>query len=511
MKFKFIIILSIVIQTIVISTNSFSQNWAPVKTGITSNFSCDTSNIIFSVWVDSVEFYGNDSVYYLNRVVRPCDTCSIYYIDSIMQYIGLNFSLSNNLFLKNQPQFLQRKINYNTLLSSSWLNDTASYALYPQLNVGSNWVFDTLRSITANLTNKTTGLVLGINDSLVTIIFSTGDSIVLSKNYGIIKFPAVSGSNLYYRLIGIEGIINIGVKVPGFFDIFNYNIGDEFGYKYQAYSPESWLQLDDQYIVIQKDSFPDSLHYIVTGNWNGLGQETNGFTSYYGSFTCNLKYYFDNVFYSGYQIQEEQNHVGFGINFFDNHSFELINIYQGSWDKTFSTTYFNDSLQRISKEINPELLFSPSEYNDTIANKDLLIEYLPGINGKTYHCIVTQGVGYNLINIKDFENEQYKRLTFLVLNGDTILNYLTNISQKDVSILKVYPNPVKQNLIIEGLNNLEYFQLYNYSGELILQERFKNYSTNEPTVINMSGITTGLYIIQIVTKEGTICKKIIKE
>ena len=218
-KFKLLMVLFVIIQTIAISTNSFPQNWAPVKTGITSNFSCDTSHIIFSVWVDSIDFNGTDSVYFLNRVVRPCDTCSINYIDSIhQQYPGY----SNNLFFRNQPQFLQRKINWNLLSLSSWLNDTASWALYPQLNSGSNWLFDTIHSITANLSDKTTGLVLGMNDSLEIIILSTGDSIVLSKNYGVVKFPAVFGTNLYYRLIGIEGLINTGIKVPDFFDIFNY-------------------------------------------------------------------------------------------------------------------------------------------------------------------------------------------------------------------------------------------------------------------------------------------------
>ena len=79
---------------------SSAQNWLPVRTGLQSNFNCDTSRILFSIKIDSVKFNNGDSIYYLNRVVRICDTCSSSFINDQLP-IAQNYAyegLSSDFF-----------------------------------------------------------------------------------------------------------------------------------------------------------------------------------------------------------------------------------------------------------------------------------------------------------------------------------------------------------------------------------------------------------------------------
>lgn len=75
--------------------------------------------------------------------------------------------------------------------------------------------------------------------------------------------------------------------------------------------------------------------------------------------------------------------------------------------------------------------------------------------------------------------------------------------EKDV---KIYPNPIKDNLVIEGISNAN-IELFNLQGQFI-----KNvHTTGNKTSIDMSDIDNGVYSIKITTKDGIIVKKILKQ
>ncbi|MEO6303245.1 MAG: hypothetical protein ABIP51_08730, partial [Bacteroidia bacterium] len=79
-----------------------------------------------------------------------------------------------------------------------------------------------------------TKTVFAVSDSIKTIVIGLNDTLVLSKSFGIIQFPKPYSLNKYYRLVGIENAATYdvnavyGTKVPNFWDMYNYTIGDMF-------------------------------------------------------------------------------------------------------------------------------------------------------------------------------------------------------------------------------------------------------------------------------------------
>ena len=68
----------------------------------------------------------------------------------------------------------------------------------------------------------------------------------------------------------------------------------------------------------------------------------------------------------------------------------------------------------------------------------------------------------------------------------------------------VYPNPVNNHLQIQLSTTLEFKKatIYNYYGQLVLQSK--------TTPINVSGLSSGVYFLEVETNKGKGIKKIIK-
>ena len=75
--------------------------------------------------------------------------------------------------------------------------------------------------------------------------------------------------------------------------------------------------------------------------------------------------------------------------------------------------------------------------------------------------------------------------------------------------LKFFPNPVTDNLTINGNNNLESITIYDINGRL-LQEIFFIGNQLERT-ISLSELETGMYLLNIVSTKGQLVKQIVKE
>jgi len=67
--------------------------------------------------------------------------------------------------------------------------------------------------------NKTEKEIFNRADSIKTIQLSTGDTIIISKNYGIFRFDDIFENNKY-SLVGINNLL--GDSVPDFFDFFDF-------------------------------------------------------------------------------------------------------------------------------------------------------------------------------------------------------------------------------------------------------------------------------------------------
>lgn len=71
----------------------------------------------------------------------------------------------------------------------------------------------------------------------------------------------------------------------------------------------------------------------------------------------------------------------------------------------------------------------------------------------------------------------------------------------------MYPNPPTDNVNILSDFNIESITVYNFAGQLVLTEIVNNTTYH----VNTSYFETGVYLLQIETKEGRIAKRIIIE
>jgi hypothetical protein len=471
------------------ATIANAQNWSPVATGNKYHYTCDTTQTIFTLFADSFDVQGSDTLFYMNRIVLPCDTCT-----NLSGYQSCG--IVERIFLKNQPQFLMR----NCFVSDTaiWAYSNGSFALYPKLTVGSNWIFDTLNNVTATITEKATGNVLGYNDSICVMILSTGDSLVLSKNFGVVIFPVFGGG--YFRLYGIEGNISIGERLAGFKDFFNFNVGDYFVYRTIEYSSEPPMDYSHlkrwHYEITAKTNYADGFGYTFEGYsctdvWACINpvpltttvcyRDTAGCTGYVESNSFSDTRKFLNS-YSYSFIESEIDNFGQPY------------LYSMEWYKINDTTYCRSKayamcyLYPSSPNFHPDVLVS--YYTNLLPPEDCMW----GNDG--FPCnqfTAREGVGLIFNQFTFFEHGRLAEILVAVVNNVTYYNMLVGSGEiEDLMLLpEVFPNPASKNITLT--NGLLYFSatIYSTSGkkvkELIL--------SGDQTEVDVSFLNPGMYFV----------------
>ena len=215
---------------VISSMRMLAQNWSVFNPSYRYNYSLENEGYTTAVvFADSTLTSGSDQVFSLNRIVLKCD---VQY--PFMQAEGCT---DTSYWLANQPQFLQRRIVYSG--QDYRLSDTGNYIIKHLEPVGSPWLFNATYSITAHVQSKIQKNIFGTVDSVKIILLSTADTILLSKQFGIIKYPAKFGLNWYYKLRGIENKASYditalyGEKVPNFYDFFKLKVGTKLYYSTQ--------------------------------------------------------------------------------------------------------------------------------------------------------------------------------------------------------------------------------------------------------------------------------------
>jgi hypothetical protein len=196
----------------------WAQDWNIVVPGRLYNYSLD-SVITTTIRVDSAYAEQGDSVYVLNRVCTVCNNCE-------------NKYFSRAVFLNNKPVFLQGEV-VRKATRDFHLRDTASFVIRSAAGLNESWLFDTVNQRTATLRSVTNQVLFGSTaDSVMLITVADADTILLSKHYGIVKFPDFRGH--HYRLLGVEGPNPSGKRNFYFPDFFNMETGDVFQYHIQS-------------------------------------------------------------------------------------------------------------------------------------------------------------------------------------------------------------------------------------------------------------------------------------
>jgi len=206
-----------------------AQNWQPLNKS--NQYTYFTSSAFSSATViktDSTGLQGSDSVFFLNRVVAPV-------------------SGNVNHKLINQGQFLGKKLVERSSGLLTFMG-TKDFTLNIYARLGDSWIFDTARGYTATIIQLKYDTLFGQQDSMKVVSVSNMDTIVFSKNFGIVSFRD-SSSSLTYSLKGIQNL-NLGYHIPMFADIYTFNVGDVFQYRKLNYNdryPDGSLIYNDYY------------------------------------------------------------------------------------------------------------------------------------------------------------------------------------------------------------------------------------------------------------------------
>jgi hypothetical protein len=87
-----------------------------------------------------------------------------------------------------------------------------------------------------------------------------------------------------------------------------------------------------------------------------------------------------------------------------------------------------------------------------------------------------------------------------------IIDYTTGVVETVLPNINIYPNPSKDWIKIDGLTESSNIQIFDITGKLILQQEYQ-----VDDKIDISSLTTGMYILNIRNSEGVSSKKIIKQ
>ena len=179
----------------------------------------------------------------------------------------------------------------------------------------------------------------------------------------------------------------------------------------------------------------------------------------------------------------------------------------------------NNKLTSLDVSKNTVLFFLGCYQNlltDLDLSKNTSLTQLLCSNNKLISLNVKNG---NNLNIIDFDSKQNPNLNCIQVDNaaystsnwtnkdswstfNTNCGYLSVVDSKK-SVLKIYPNPVKNKLNIQTTDQLEKAQIYSINGQLLKTSFLKE--------INVSDLPKGTYFMKIKTDKGLQTEKMIKE
>lgn len=459
---------------------TLAQNWKPLNTTEKYNFQNNTANYVSNtLWVDSIEINGTDSIFYLNRVVLVCDTCQS------------SISLYPEFKLKNQGQFLQKQMVKKSD-GDFCFEGNSNFVLKPYANLGIAWLADTLNNISAEIILLEEQMIFGNVDSVKTIQFSNGKEIILSKNHGILFFTDFE-NEVTYDLVGIEGR-DIGTVVPDIFDFYNFEVGDVFQYRYDYANcvPCFYINRLWKETIISKEVYPDSIVYereVIENGWSS-------------SITEEFIIYFDTTHPTNYYNLELTPNPSEDNDIYKDHASSYIDD-NGLVTKIFGTSYEASFGGEIALNY----------VNASTTNNDLLMT----TDGGTFH-VYKEGLGEVMNLYQVFETTSSLILEGHVKDGDTtgvvlsdieIMTSLNDLKYDDLTF-GVSPNPFYENAQITFSKNTTerlLLQVFSFSGQLIFENEIPKGSLTYE--INRNELNDGMYMLKVIGEEVNGSKKIV--
>jgi len=453
--------------------NSFGQNWNLLVSNKTYFYQHTDSTFISNVvHVDSLDISGLDTSYHLNRKIIKCDTCTV---------IPNN---SNDGFLYHgyAKEFFGYTVDFDNT-NDYYLVDGGIIKHNAQL--AGNWLFST--GITATIISVGEESIMGNTDSVKTIELTGGDTIKISKNNGVIRYPDLSNPPEFYELVGYhENQLSFGEYLPNFWRTYDFSVNDKF-----SYYLESWI-IDNKTLykitleILEDLSTSTKKEFVV--RMLGTVNYENGWSSQpiFTSSTVNL---LDTISleYSPNALEELYS----GISTFYHSDNEDMTLYP----HLFTNNFFAPSTQFGS----PEIQVGTQGYYGQFGNSKETQQYV-GIGDSLFY--ITNWFNYNSFFSNEFGRTQQiwfdfewlgdHRLEGAIVDGDTtgnVYHFNEDIGFNNYeNALSFYPNPAKDFIKFQG--NFDQIQIFSIEGKLIR-------SINQPNgLLNIQDLNSGLYILQ---------------
>lgn len=523
---KLRVLYSIILLHIISLT--YSQNWAVFNKNYRYNYSLENeSYTTVVIFADSTLTQGVDTIYSLNRIAAKCDSCWFYYPEPGVA--------DSNYILINQPQFMQRRIIYSN--NQYRLSDTSEYIIPRFLSVGNSWTYNLQRGITAQVISASIKNYFGVSDSVNTILLNTNDTIIISKQFGIVKYPAKFGQNVYYKLRGIENKFDYnllslyGEKVPNYYDFFKLKPGVIHYYSTTS-SASGTTNLCYAYYYAKKlvtsstimgDTIYNSSIEDRKGCWGGCSSGWGGYClisnpSIFPSISTTT-YTFNNVptlpqfwdhYYTAYN-----NQIIFwaGVN---------LNVYIVKFGKTtnnhFYKTYGYSCFSGYLSELKPE--YSNCYYTQSSQNPEVF--YAIGITANDFTANGETFIeGYGEVNqfLPEFEGQSFYCTSTIIDGTDTLGEIIPYGIYTDINVIRnnsyssFGPNPTKDITTIyfpfETTDNSGVLEINDVYGKNIFQKPIPSGASSEN--INLQNFAPGIYFVNVKIPHYQKQYKVIKD
>jgi hypothetical protein len=476
---------------VLISLSLSAQNWALLDPANKYDYALGGSDTITDqVFIEDIDTLGpNDFWYALNTIAERCDTCAdghTAFCHGNMGGVWVRAGLGG---------FMRHHVHcYN----GTWtLEGLDTLIVYPEAAPGTTWMGPS--SVTATVEGIEEGTVLGVTDSLKWISFSTGDTITISKDHGLVRWRIPEGDA--YALIGIQGNLALGERFPDMQSLFNYTPGDVLQYHHENWWTDGMCTYADdktiKYIFLSRTENTESTVYSVREVWNlqhtafPLGGEPScGPYSAEGVDTVQLVITHDHW--------TPENFLG---NSWLDHCWPkaLAERALDDWTSEYSTVWRArlDDQQRYvlepdtftSEPVNGLLLCRSDQDSAVWATQDYGYEYV------TY----VDGIGLLHYETQVFEHAETRDLVGYELNGEewgtiTPDDIVLGMGPSAMTVeQQVFPNPADDHLVIGSTHADGTCRLLDLHGRVLSSHIFM--SPNER--LDVRDLSPGTYVLMI--------------
>ena len=481
---------SLTLAGTLLTFTGLAQNWVLINPTYKYNYSNDgTDTISNQVFAMDAQALGLDtSLYVLNPVAStcsPCDGVPILCTADVGLYVG-------------QPQAFGVQAMKN---SSDWtlFGDDTLRVLVDAM-IGANWA--SLSGVQGTVTAAAEQLLFGQPDSVKTIDFSNGSTLVISKEHGIIAYSTLGEQ---FELIGIQGGIDVGEHFPTLLDLFDYQPGDVLQYHGTDAGTTGFCYFNTTYVkkyeILSRSDLPGHTDYsvhLVTNSqtWStptgGGGECTGGSFSHQTILTLGVghdDWSEENFFGSCYLDQLWPQAFGAPL---DN------GAYPGEFGSYFGGIQWKASLDEQGRYTLEPTMLEPNqpELRRTVYRCEEDTSYW-SVNFETMLGRYVEGVGMTYGNALAFERSSEKILEGYVIGGvefgtitpDDIILGTNERAAADSPYF--YPNPATDHLLLSAVTPGAMCSITDLHGRTVMQHRIN--SSNER--IDLQTLPSGVYVL----------------